>query len=142
MISKNETLLGKGGYYRYEGQYIEKKLIFNPTHLKLGKTAIYPNIIVYVYHLIENELWMSKIKQWFRDRRGDLLYREKHKTLRFYHVLPPAVTIGKASIYVENVFRDKTKDKLKLITLYFMREIVADTGLLYEWVKFNTHRGI
>ena len=174
LISKNETLLDKMDYYRYKAQYIDRKLVYNPTLigtancsykreilaevggfdesfpfpggedgdlatriLRLGKTVIDPNIIV--YHLRKNELSMSKIKQWFRNGRGDLLYRRKHGALKCYQLAVPLVTAGKTFIYAKNVFKDEKLNALPIGILYFVREVIADAGLLWEYILSRKH---
>jgi glycosyltransferase involved in cell wall biosynthesis len=174
LISKNETLLDKMDYYRYKDQYIDRKLVYNPTLLgtancsykreileeaggfdesfsfpggedgdlatrvlRIGKTVIDPNTIV--YHLRENNLSMSKIKQWFRNGRGDLLYRKKHGVLKCYQLVVPIVTIGKTFFYVKNVFRDEKLNALPIGILYFIREVIADAGLLWERILSRKH---
>jgi len=100
--------------------------------LRFGKTVVDPNIIV--YHLRKNELSMSKIKQWFRNGRGDLLYRRKHGALRCYQLAVPLVTAGKTFIYAKNVFKDEKLNALPICILYFVREVIADAGLLREYI--------
>lgn len=98
---------------------------------KYGKTINDPSIIV--YHLKDNIFSISKLNEWFRNGRGDCIYRIKNNKLKVYQLIVPFITTGKTFAFAFALHTNKAPNKIQLIVCYFTRELVADVGIIYEF---------